>query len=99
MLFRSDSALRTADWRTRREYAVSTDVTVDIHAEKGDLKLAILVETGLSNVKRNIAKTVNVGYDQIWVVSNNPKVLTVVERNRDKSRHGVDVLFKRPNDI
>ena len=94
-----DSALRTADWRTRREYAVSTDVTVDIHAEKGDLKLAILVETGLSNVKRNIAKTVNVGYDQIWVVSNNPKVLTVVERNRDKSRHGVDVLFKRPNDI
>ena len=94
-----DTALRSADWRTQREYAVSTDVIVDIHAEKGNHKMAVLVETGQSNVKRNIARTVNAGYNEIWVVSNNPKVLTAVERGRSESSRSVDILFKHPNEI
>jgi len=70
--------LKSDGWQTQREYEVSTDVTVDIHAQNGERTVAVLVETGHSNVKGNIAKTIKAGYSEVWVVSNSPRVRACV---------------------
>ena len=59
----------------------------------------MLVETGHSNVKGNILKTVKAGYSEIWIVSNNPKVKITVDAMELGNRHSASIRFIQPTAI
>lgn len=54
--------LRAEGWTVQTEYPVHNNLIVDIHAEKDGKTMAVLVETGKSNVEHNIKKTRLSGY-------------------------------------
>ena len=92
-----DTVLRSSQWLTQNEYAVSTDTTIDIHAQKGERIVAILVETGASNIIRNVERAVQAGYREIWVVSNNPSVLSLKNGRLREAASKARLVFKAPD--
>jgi hypothetical protein len=74
--------LREQGWQATCEYKVSDELTVDIHAEKGGRLLAVLVETGKSDIKKNIATATSNSYTEIWIVATNPKVRATINNLR-----------------
>ena len=73
-------ALLAQGWKAHKEYSISTDLVVDIHAERDGHILAVLVETGRSDVAGNLVKTAEAGYRHILVVTNSPQVKSRVAR-------------------
>lgn len=71
---RAAQRLEAEAWEVRKEFRVADDLTVDVHATLNGRTLAVLVETGKSDARRNIEKTLAADYDEIWVVTNSPKV-------------------------
>ena len=60
--------LRAEGWTIKTEYAVSNGLIVDVHAERDGKTMAVLVETGKSNIAANLRKTASHGYNRIEVV-------------------------------
>jgi len=93
------SVLKSKGWRTHTEYPATTDVIVDIHAQKEERTMAVLVETGRSNVARNLTKTIIAGYAELWVVSNNPLVRKTVDGFVRRSPSAAAIRFIHPNEL
>ena len=90
--------LAATGWTTKKEYRVSDVLTVDVAAEQQGRHVAILVETGKSDVRGNVEKTAQAGFTEIWVVTANPKVLQEVDRIK-KQMTGtghVEITVKTP---
>ena len=58
---------------------------MDVHATSPGKTLAVLVETGKSDARKNIEKTLAAGYDLIWVVTNSPKVMVLGKSLSDQA--------------
>lgn len=71
--------LKRDGWAIEKEAMVNDQLTIDVLAKKGEQRLAVLVETGKSDVKENLEKTVAAGFADIWLVSDNPVVQRVAE--------------------
>ena len=93
------NTLKAKGWKTTEEHQVSTDLIVDVHAQKDDCLVAILYETGKSNIKRNLTKTLRAGYTEIWVCSNNPQVLKLASKIPDHTSSPVTIRFMIPNKV
>ena len=91
--------LESDGWQVQRENKILTDLIVDIHAQNGERTVAVLVETGRSNVKGNIDKTIKAGYPEIWIVSNNPQVRSSITRYMKTTGRQGQVVFAEPGSI
>jgi hypothetical protein len=74
---RTAQRLESEAWEVRKEFRVADDLTVDVHATLNGRMLAVLVETGKSDARKNLEKTLAAGYEHIWVVTNSPKVMAL----------------------
>ena len=90
LIHRAALKLQAEGWTIEKEARIHDHLTLDILASKGDDRLAILVETGKSNVKENLTKTLEAGIRDMWVVSDAPSVHQAVEaflrKHPDESR-------------
>lgn len=77
LIHRAAEKLEREDWTVEREAMVNDHLTLDILARNKDQRLAVLVETGKSDVKENLKKTLAAGFADIWLVSDNPLVQRV----------------------
>ena len=68
-----------------REHPVKGNGAIDIFAKKGDEKVAVEVETGKSNVKSNLDKIRNAGFDRIVVIATSPSAVTACQKAIDSS--------------
>lgn len=83
--------LREQGWQTECEYKASAELTVDIHAEKDGRLLAVLVETGKSDIKRNIELVRNEGYAETWILATSPKARRAIG-NRWEAGSGIGFI-------
>jgi len=60
--------LTAEGWTVKIEYHVSNDLIVDIYAQKERKTIAVLVETGKSNIQKNISRTKLAGFDEVRVI-------------------------------
>ena len=67
------------------EHPVKGNGAIDILAERGSEKVAVEVETGKSNVKTNLNKVRNAGFDRIVLVSTSPAAVTTCQKAIDSS--------------
>ena len=60
--------LTAEGWAVKTEHHVSNDLIVDICAHKEGKTIAVLVETGKSNIQKNISRTKLAGFDEVRVI-------------------------------
>jgi len=68
-----------------REHPVKGNGAIDILAEKPGERVAVEVETGKSNVKGNLDKIKDAGFDRIVLVATSPSAVTVCQNAIDSS--------------
>jgi len=68
-------------YQVREEVAIGEGKMVDVVAEKDGRKIAIEVETGKSDVKKNIKNCLKAGFDEVLVLKTNEKAITHRYRN------------------
>jgi len=69
-----------------REYHVDGNGDVDIVAERAGCRVAIEIETGKSDIKKNILKSHAAGFDRHVLVATSPAALTACQRAVDETR-------------
>lgn len=69
-----------------REHPVKGNGAIDILAEKPGERVAVEVETGKSNVKGNLDKIKDAGFDRIVLVATSPAAVTVCQNAIDSSQ-------------
>ncbi|MCC6699783.1 MAG: ATP-binding protein [Candidatus Hydrogenedentes bacterium] len=79
LIHRAALKLQAEGWTVEKEARIHDHLTVDILATKAEQRLAVLVETGKSNVKENLNKTLEAGLSDMWIVSDVPSVHVAVE--------------------
>ena len=62
------------------EHPVKGNGAIDILAERGSRRVAVEVETGKSNIKANLEKIKDVGFDRIVFVATSPTAVTACQR-------------------
>ncbi len=67
------------------EHPVPGDGAVDLLAERPGERVAIEVETGKSDIKANLAKLKNAGFDRVVMVATSPSAVSACQRALDKS--------------
>ena len=67
------------------EHPVKGNGAIDLLAEKSGQKIAIEVETGKSNIKANLAKIKNAGFDRIVLVATSPAAVTACQKAVDST--------------
>jgi len=67
------------------EHPVKGNGAVDILAEKGGTQVAVEVETGKSNIKTNLNKVRNAGFDRIVLVATSPAAVTACQKAVDST--------------
>ena len=67
------------------EHPVKGNGAIDILAERHGERVAIEVETGKSNVKGNLDKIKNAGFDRIILVATSPVAATACQKAIDSS--------------
>ena len=80
-------ALERTGWKTRRERQIDDSLTVDVLAEKNGRSLAVLIETGKSNVERNLHSAFKSGVQSVYVIAARPEVRQSIERRLSKASH------------
>lgn len=70
------------------EHPVKGNGAIDILAEKPGERIAVEVETGKSNVKGNLDKIRNAGFDRIVLVATSPAAATARQKAIDSSARG-----------
>jgi len=78
----------TEGYKVLREHPVKGNGAVDILAKKPGESIAIEVETGKSEVKANLKKIKDGGFDQIVVLATSPDAINVCHKtiaSTDKS--------------
>jgi len=69
-----------------REHPVKGNGAIDILAEKPGERIAVEVETGKSNVKGNLDKIRDAGFDRIVLVATSPAAVTVCQKAVDSGQ-------------
>ena len=64
----------------KREHPVKGNGAIDILATRGSRKVAVEVETGKSNIKANLEKIKDVGFDRIVFVATSPTAVSACQR-------------------
>jgi len=64
----------------KHEHPVKGNGAIDILAERGNRRVAVEVETGKSNIKANLDKIKDVGFDRIVFVATSPAAVTACQR-------------------
>ncbi|NUM53494.1 MAG: ATP-binding protein [Candidatus Hydrogenedentes bacterium] len=80
MVNRAANRLRETGWKARTEYRVADDLVVDIHAESKQRLMAVLVETGKSNISRNLKRTLAAGYEEVLIIAPTPEIAANLRR-------------------
>ena len=65
------------------EHPVKGNGAIDVLAEKPGERIAIEVETGKSNIKTNLKKVTDAGFDKIVLVATSPGAVTACQRAAD----------------
>ena len=68
-----------------REHPVKGNGAIDLLAEKGGTRVAIEVETGKSNIKVNLNKIKNAGFDRIVLVATCPAAVVACQKAVDST--------------
>jgi len=72
-------ALQEHGWETAIESAVA-DGSVDVAAQKAGMRLAIEIETGLSDIERNVKRCLRSGFDQVFVIGTDDMALEKIDQ-------------------
>jgi len=75
-------------YRISCEHAVKGNGAIDILAERHGEQVAVEVETGRSNVKNNLAKIRNAGFDRIILVATAPGAVGACQKAIDANGKG-----------
>ena len=67
------------------EHPVKGNGAIDILAKKGSTQIAVEVETGKSNIKTNLNKVRNAGFDRIVLVATSPTAVTACQKAVDST--------------
>ena len=67
------------------EHPVKGNGAIDLLAEGKGQKVAVEVETGKSNIKANLAKIKNAGFDRIVLVATSPAAVTACQKAVDST--------------
>jgi Holliday junction resolvase-like predicted endonuclease len=67
------------------EHPVKGNGAIDLLAEKGGTRIAIEVETGKSNIKTNLNKIRNAGFDRIVLVATCPAAVAACQKAIDST--------------
>ena len=67
------------------EHPVKGNGAIDLLAEKSGQRIAVEVETGKSNIKANLAKIKNAGFDRIVLVATSPAAVTACQKAVDST--------------
>lgn len=65
------------------EHPVKGNGAIDILAQKGSEKVAVEIETGKSNIKGNLDKIRNAGFDRIILIATSPTAITTCQKAID----------------
>ena len=68
---------------TSLEHSVKGNSAIDILAQKGDEKIAVEIETGKSNIKGNLDKIRDAGFDRIVFIATSPAAVTACQKAVD----------------
>ena len=67
-------------YEVKCEHPVNGNGAIDIFAQRAGEKIAVEVETGKSNIKANLDKSKNMGFDRIVFVATSPAAVTACQR-------------------
>ncbi len=67
-------------YETKCEHPVKGNGAIDILATRGSRKVAVEVETGKSNIKANLDKIKDAGFDRIVFVATSAAAITACQR-------------------
>ncbi len=67
------------------EHPVKGNGAIDILARKGGIQIAVEVETGKSNIRANLNKIKNAGFDRIILVATSPTAVTACQKAIDST--------------
>lgn len=85
-------------WKAVEEKAIGDGHFVDIHVEKGDVKIGVEVEAGSRGV-RNIGKIIKAGYDKVFSFSVNGHIRAQIEKELLKTGNDADrIILATPYD-
>ena len=68
------------------EHPIPGDGAVDLMAERPGERVAIEVETGKSDIKANLAKLKNAGFDRVVMVATSPSAVSACQRAVESTR-------------
>ena len=69
-----------AGYEVSREHPIRGDGAVDLLAERLNDRVAIEIETGKSDIKTNLVKVKNAGFDRLIVVATSPAAISACHR-------------------
>jgi hypothetical protein len=72
-------------YNVSREHPVKGNGAIDLLATKGGKKVAIEVETGKSNIRANLKKIKNAGFDRVVVIATSPAAVTARQKAIDST--------------
>ena len=70
------------------EHVIKGNGAIDLLAERPGDRAAIEVETGKSDVKANLTKIGQAGFDRVVLVATSPSAVTVCQRAVDDTKRG-----------
>lgn len=85
-------------WKAVEEKPIGDGHFVDIHVEKGDVKIGVEVEAGSRGVK-NIGKIIKAGYDKVFSFSVNGNIRSQIEKELLRTGNDADrIILATPYD-
>ena len=79
-----------------REHPIKGNGAIDILAEKPGSRTAIEVETGKSDIKANLSKVGDAGFDRVVLIATSPSAISACQKAiddlSDEYNHSVELL-------
>ena len=71
-------------YEVAREHPIKGNGAIDVLAERPGRRIAVEIETGKSDIKANLAKTIGAGFDQVVLVAVSPAAVSACQRAADE---------------
>lgn len=75
-------------YKVKREHPVKGNGAIDILATRPGEQVAVEIETGKSNIKENLHKIKDVGFDRVVLVATSPAAVSACEKAVDSTERG-----------
>jgi len=74
---------------------VKGNESIDLFAQKNDEKIAIEVETGKSDIKANLQKSKDAGFDKVILIATSPSAVTACQKAIKKIDAGKSIAIEQ----